>query len=209
MFKTITTLLLSLLLLLSSASLAQAQSTLPPCTNEDGSITLEDGSYAYEDCYWDAQTRGNKVGQSFYLVDGVATPTNGVPVVQSCTEGYGLAEDGSCLPLGYWDTTTTATTATPELAQATPTQAVETAYVPTPEVAASALTATPDYTTADLATLEAQAWAQWDAVGASALLPSHATRVTFSGFNTTGFPYLTANMITVWDTAGNHYLFTF
>jgi hypothetical protein len=206
MTKTFLSLLLSLLLLLTGASVASATSILPPCVHEDCSVgTNPDGSTIYQDGYWDAQNRGNGLGQSFYMVDGVVTPTDGAPVVQSCTEGYGLAEDGSCLPLGYWDTTT------PELAQASPAQAVETAYVPTPitYVPAPELATTPDYSTPELATLEAQAWAQWDAVGAASLLPSHATRVTFSGFNTTGFPYLTANMITVWDTQGKHYLFTF
>lgn len=60
------------------------------------------------------------------------------------------------------------------------------------------------------ADLEAQAWALWDAVGAEKLLPTdRETRVEFTGYNRTGFPYLQANMITVWDDRGNHYLFTF
>lgn len=63
---------------------------------------------------------------------------------------------------------------------------------------------------APVATLEAQAWGMWDAVGAASLLPADvATEVHFVGYNTTGFPFLEANHITVWDNAGNHYLFQF
>lgn len=52
-----------------------------------------------------------------------------------------------------------------------------------------------------------QAWALWDAVGASSLLPDSPVMVAYAGHSLTPFP-LTADTITVWDNAGNHYLFT-
>lgn len=55
---------------------------------------------------------------------------------------------------------------------------------------------------------EAEAWALWDAVGASSLLPNAETRVVYSGHSLTPYP-LMPGTITVWDAYGHHYLFTF
>lgn len=199
MVKSLIISVLTSLLFIMGVGAASATTTLTPCVHEDCSIgTNADGSTIYQDGYWDGATQSNGTGGSYYMLDGVATYTT-EPIVQSCTEGYGLAEDGSCLPLGYWDTTEPT-----ELAPATETTATDTAYIAPATVPAAPVVA--DTMPADVA---GAAWMMFDATGAASLLPNHDTRVELIGHNKTGFPYLTANMITVWDMQGNHYLFSF
>lgn len=60
----------------------------------------------------------------------------------------------------------------------------------------------------DAPELAGQAWALFDAVGAVELVAeTEGVRIEYSGHNTTGFK-LESDQIAVWDTEGNHYLFT-
>lgn len=133
--------------------------------------------------------------QTYKIEESKVVPTDDL-VIQECTAGYALAEDGTCLPLGYWEDGTAL------VEKATDPEA--TAYVPLDYIA-------PVVEQAGTlpADLEAQAWALFDAVDAEVLLPETKwARVEFIGWNQVGFEP-TENTITVWDNMGNHYLFQF
>lgn len=187
--KTLISFIASLFIILSGAISAQAFTpSLPPCATED-SVS----------CFWDATTMGNGQGSSF-VVDSEGTVTYTSPAeAHTCADGFTLTGERECTPSTLpacehedgsgsvqpciWD------------AQAQG-NGLGTSIIHTPEVA--------EVVTSDV---EAQAWALFDAVNASDLLPDTSSTVTFSGHSTTAYP-LTADTITVWDLNGNHYQFT-
>lgn len=217
MIKSLITITLTSTLLLSGAPLASAYdpSTLSsvPCTEEDGSIgTNEDGSTIYEDCFWDSEVRGNKSGQSFYVVNGESMSVDDYMIMIDTSDTDPIDIDSE--DHTDWDMLTLTDTDPIDIdsedhsvapVAAAPAPAAAPAVTVAP-VAPAAVSVAP--VTDSLDSHAEEAWALFDAYGAQLLPSDSETRVTFVGHSLSAYS-LSADTITVWDTEGNHYLFAY